>query len=396
MNKKTQRRIIVLGILGILICVSPGEGRAVDMQSIVRGNSAFAWNLYAQLRKEEGNLFFSPYSISMALAMTYAGARGQTAEQMAGTLHFPGQQAEFHPAVAELAAHIEQLGQIDDIKLHIANSLWPDSTLQPLDSFLHITDTYYHARPFPVDFFNETEPSRQKINEWVADNTMQKIQELLQQGDITPDTVLVLVNAIYFKGNWFAPFKEEQTQEAAFASPDGEVMVPMMQQRGDFDYAEDEGLQVMAFPYAGKSLYMLVFLPQQTDDLGRLESSLNSEFVARWFRNLESKKVMVAFPKFSIRSHFSLLGTLKALGMRNLSDFSGMALPPPFLSKVIHEAYVDVNEQGTEAAAATAVVMNRSLPRYVDFTADHPFVFCILDASSESVLFVGRVMDPTK
>lgn len=391
-----QRSVIMLGILGMLICVSPGEGRAIDMQSIVRGNSAFAWELYAHLRKEEGNLFFSPYSISMALAMTYAGARGQTAEQMADTLHFPGQQAEFHPAVAELAAYIEQQGQTDDIQLHIANSLWPALGVEFLDSFLHIMDTYYHARPFPVNFFGEPEPSRQTINEWVSEHTMQKIPELLKGGDVTSDTILVLVNAIYFKGNWLTPFKEGQTHDAPFATSGGEVMVPMMQQRGDFEYAEDQELQVLALPYAGQSLYMVVFLPRQTTDLDKLESSLDSEFVAEWFQERHSQKVAVTFPKFSIRSRFYLLSTLKAIGMQNVSDFSDMAQPSPFISDVIHEAYVDVNEQGTEAAAATAVVMSRSLPQYVDFNANHPFVFCIVDASSESVLFVGRVMDPAQ
>jgi len=174
------------------------------------------------------------------------------------------------------------------------------------------------------------------------------------------------------------------------------VMVSMMQQRGEFTYAEGRGVQVLALPYAGESLYMVVFLPQEPAEFSRLESSLNSEFVAQWFQELQPEKVAVTFPKFSIRSHFSLLETLKAMGMQNVSDFSGMALPSPFISKVIHEAYVDVNEKGTEAAAATAVTMGRSLPRYFNFTADHPFVFCIVEASSESILFVGRVMNPAE
>ena len=393
----TQQRIIVCcGILVMLCCLSAETGEALTKQDIVQGNSSFAWDLYARLRVEDGNLFFSPYSISLALALAYAGADGETAAQMASTLHFPGSREEFHPAVAELTRHVEQTAETGEVTLQVANSLWPNTSLQLVESFVETTRQHYKANLFPVDFVNQARQSRQKINTWVSDETMRKIPELLRPDDITVQTVMVLVNAIYFKGDWEMPFDAEATTDASFAAPDGTVTVAMMHRQGDFEYADGEGVQVLGLPYAGQSFYMVVFLPDEPHALGRLEASLDKDFVLEWIHKLQPHKVQVALPQFTLRARFSLLDTLQEMGLRNVSDFSRMAQPSPFLSKVVHEAYIDVNEQGTEAAAATAVVMSRSLPRYIEFTADHPFVFCIFDASTESILFAGRVVDPTE
>ena len=393
---KKRQGIMVCGILAMIFCLPAEPGEALTKQDIVQGNSSFAWDLYARLRVEDGNLFFSPYSISLALAMTYAGADGETAAQMASTLHFSGSRKEFHPAVASLSEHVKHTAEAEGLELQIANSLWPNTSLQLVESFIETTRQHYKANLFSVDFVKEARQSRQKINTWVSDNTMRKIPELLRPDDITVQTVLALVNAIYFKGDWETPFKAEATTDASFAASDGTVTVAMMHQQGDFDYAEGDGLRVLGLPYAGRSFYMVVFLPDEPNALGRLETSLDKDFVLEWIDKLQPRKVKVAFPQFTLRERFSLLETLEKMGMRNVSDFSDMAQPSPFLSKVVHEAYIDVNEQGTEAAAATAAVMSRSLPRYIEFTADHPFVFCIFDASSESVLFIGRVVNPTK
>jgi serpin B len=265
-----------------------------------------------------------------------------------------------------------------------------------LASFQKITHQYYQTDSFSVNFGGETEQSRKKINAWVSENTMQKIPELLQPGDIKPLTVMVLVNAIYFKGNWAAPFEEENTVKEPFKTLDGTLDGAMMHHTGDFEYAEGQGLQVLGLPYAGESLYMLIFLPETPEDLAPLEESLEAEFVYEWFRELHSAKVQVALPKFTIRDRFYLLKTLQKMGLNDLSNFSGMAQPSPMLSEVIHEAYIDVNEQGTEAAASTAVMMTRAMVRPREFTADHPFVFCIVEPSTASILFLGRVMDPTQ
>ena len=396
-RRRSMNTLLWIILVGILVTVFSGQTRTVEAMTaadVARGNTTFAWDLYARLRAEEGNLFFSPYSISLALAMTYAGARGETAAQMANTLHFPGTQDDFHPALAGLNEHVRQTAETGGIALQIANSLWPNMSLRLLESFLNVTRRHYQANLFPVDFAGETEHSRQKINAWVADNTMQKIPELLLAGDITAETVLALVNAIYFKGTWDMPFKPENTADAPFITPDGPADVPMMSQRGDFEYAEDERLQVLSLPYTGRAFSMIVFLPRIQDDLTWLETALDAEFVMSWIGKLHPEKVNITLPKFTLRQRFSLLRTLETMGMRDLADFSGMAQPSPGLSKIIHEAYVDVNEEGTEAAAATAVVMGRSLQRFVDFIVDHPFVFCLVDGSSDSILFIGRVMNP--
>jgi serpin B len=369
-----------------------------DMQSVTEGNTAFALDLYIKLgSQEEGNFFFSPYSISTALAMIYAGARSNTAEDMAKVLHFGLEQERLHAAFSELADHFAFIEDQGYVKLSVANALWIQRRFELLQAFLTLTQKYYGAAVFQLDFVTETEASRQQINRWVAEKTYEKIDELLKAGDVTPETVFVLTNAIYFKGDWLSPFKEEQTQDATFrVSSEKQVMTPMMTQKGSFEYAQDEQIQILALPYAGEELQMLIFLPKAEDGLPELEKQFDAETFQRWLSLLYEQKVRVSLPKFIMRSRFDdLLSTLGQMGMKNFSDFSGISPAMPQLSKIIHEAFVEVNEQGTEAAAATAVVFGRSLQRYIEFTADHPFIFLIYDASSGSVLFLGRMTDPT-
>ena len=396
MFENIQSHRVVFLMMGILLFFVSQNLGAANMDTVVKGNTEFAWNVYTQLSAREGNLFFSPYSISMALAMTYAGARGETATQLAHILHLPESPEELHPAMAELEEHIQAIGQGHEVELNVANSLWTDPTLVLGEEFANTVDQFYHANVFPVSFSTETEMSRQEINTWVAEHTKQKIEELLQPGDISPVTLLALVNAIYFKGNWQIPFKEEDTADAPFFTPEDQVSVPMMHQQGSFHYAEGSGVQVLALPYADEHLMMVILLPDEQDGLAGLEQALDAEFLMQSLDRLHPQKVAVSLPKFRVRARFYLLETLQEMGWHNLSDFSGIATPSPFLSKVIHEAYVDVNEQGTEAAAATGAVMGRSIPRYVEFNADHPFVFLILDQSSSSLLFVGRVINPAE
>jgi serpin B len=324
----------------------------------------------------------------------YAGAQGETASQLADILHFPGPQADLHPAIAELGEHIQAIGQKEEVELSIANSLWTDQALELRGEFANTTYQYYQANVFPVDFSKKTEKSRQRINTWVAEHTKHKIEELLQPGDLSPVTVLALINAIYFKGNWQVPFEEERTTEAPFFTPEDQVHVPTMHHQGTFDYAEDTGVQILALPYADERLSMVILLPNEPDGLAELEWELDAEFIMQLLDRLQPQKVEISLPKFGIRARLPLLEILRDMGWNDLSDFSGIAAASPFLSEAIHEAYVDINEQGTEAAAATAVMMGRSISRFIEFNADHPFIFLIVDHSSSSILFIGRLVNP--
>ena len=391
-------------ILGISITLLLGAGAfmpersasAETMHTLTQTNNAFAWDLYAQLSANEGNLFFSPYSISAALAMTYAGARGNTEEQIAETLHFTLEQEGLHPAFHELAEHFKGLQQSGSVSLQMANSLWVERTIQLLQAFVEMTRHYYDANLFQVDFATSSEACRAQINEWVADNTEQKITELLQEGDITKDTTLVLTNAIYFKADWLTPFDTKETSSDDFwIDADTAVSVPTMHFKGSFDYTENELGQVAALPYAGENLYMFIALPWDKDGITELEAQVSSDTIESWIEGFIPQKLDLALPTFTMRSRFSLLETLQSMGMTDISDFSGISTPSLPLTNIIHEAFIDVNEQGTEAAASTAVTFGRSLPRYLDFHADHPFLFFIYDSTSKSTLFIGRIADPS-
>ncbi len=377
-----------------------------DTRDVVVGNTEFAVDLYGKLRTREGNVCFSPYSISTALAMTYGGARGETEKQMAQTLHFNLPTGKLHTAFAALTANLGTVLQKGQVKLAVANSLWPQKGTIFLPDYLALCQNDYSASITPVDY-QKTEAARKTINDWVEAKTTGKIVELLKSGAIFSSTRLVLVNAIYFKGNWANQFKTDFTENEAFhVSSEMAVAAPLMRQTGDFRYAESPSLQVLELPYMGGDLSMLVLLPRTVDGLGNLEAELTTQNLTSWIANLQNQKLAVFLPKFKSTSEFSLAGTLAALGMSDAfssqADFSGMdGQKDLFFSDVIHKAFVEVNEEGTEAAAATAVVMfgsgapQNSQPVSV-FRADHPFLFLIRDNRNGSVLFLGRVTDPTK
>lgn len=375
----------------------------MDHDPVVGGNTAFAIDLYHRLCGAEDNLFLSPYSISTALAMTYAGARATTETQMARVLRFALPQDELHAAFAELEAHFDKVQQPGDIALLVANSLWPQVGYPFLDAFLDLCQRCYGVSITPVDYASDPEAARKTINAWVENKTRNKIQELLQPRNVGSDTTLALVNAIYFKGAWLNPFDPEQTVEGPFwLSPGKSVTVPMMQQRERFGYAEVDGVQILDMPYAGNDLSMIVLLPALDVGVTRLEEPLTLETLAKWTSYLDWMKVQVHLPRFKITGRFDLGDTLMAMGMPGAfyygaADFSGMTgARDLFISKVVHKAFVEVNEQGTEAAAATAVTMGRGFGGPVPvFEADRPFLFLIRDRASGSILFLGRVVDPT-
>jgi serine protease inhibitor len=374
-------------------------------KAIVAGNTAFACDLYGKLKGQEGNLFLSPYSISTALAMTYAGARGETKTQMERTLHFG--RGDVHPSFAALQDGLKAVQKKGQVQLATANSLWPQKGSAFLPTFLDLCQKHYGVTITPVDFSTETESARQSINNWFEKRTNHKIQELFKPGLLTPLTRLVLGNAVYFKGTWSTQFDKQNTKPAPFhLTAEKKLQAPLMYLESKFRYTETPSLQVLELPYAGDDLSMLVLLPRKLDGLGALEDKLNAETLTAWTQGLRLLKARAWLPQFKTTGEFSLKQTLAALGMSDAfvdkSDFSGMnGLKDLFISDVVHKAFVEVNEAGTEAAAATGVAMAaKSMPRPepqpVEFRADHPFLFIIRDNKTGSVLFLGRMVDPTK
>jgi serpin B len=399
---------LVLPLAGVAAQTSPSA--TADQTAVVESNNAFAVALYGQLRSQDGNLFFSPESISTALAMTYAGARGDTASEMAKTLHFTLPPERLHPAMGALLSDLNAAHK--GYQLRVANSLWAQQDYVFLPDFLKLTKSDYGAGFNQVNFKGATEAARLTINQWVEQKTENKIKDLLQPGILDPLTKMVLTNAIYFKGDWRTPFPKAYTQDEDFhLSPAQNVKAPLMHLTKGFDYLDGGTFQALAIPYESGDLSMIVFLPREIDGLHDLEESLTASHMKQWLNQLHwVPEVILTMPKFKMTRQFGLAGTLGAMGMprafdKNAADFSGMTGNRElFISAVIHKAFIDVDEKGTEAAAATAVVMARPTampPRFQPppppvFRADHPFVFLIRDNRSGGILFMGRVTDPTK
>ncbi|MBN1658994.1 MAG: serpin family protein [Anaerolineae bacterium] len=386
----------------------PAAVSTTELQALAEGNSAFAWDLYRLLGKEEGNLFYSPYSISLALTMTYAGARGETERQMADTLHFDLPQAALHPAFDVLAAALESRsegereGEGDRFRLNVANSLWGQEGYPFLPAFLDLLDIYYSAGLRRLDFASAPDAARQVINDWVEEQTEGRIEDLIPPDLINSLTRLVLANAIYFNASWAYPFEEGATTDGPFHLPGGgEVVVPMMRQTESFAYAAGDGYQAIELPYTGHQISMLILLPDE-GEMQAFEDSLDAGRVSEILAELRGEQVALTMPRFEFESEFSLADALIELGMVDAfgagADFSGMTGSPDLsISAVVHKAFVSVDEEGTEAAAATAVIMLESaMPAEpVEMTVDRPFLFLIRDVPTGTLLFVGRVIDPT-
>ncbi|MEK6552410.1 MAG: serpin family protein [Bacteroidota bacterium] len=395
--------IIILIILSLIPSFAFAEVND-NLQTIMKGNSIFGLDLYQKLRENEGNLFFSPYSISTALAMTYAGARGQTEKEMAEVLHFSLEQETLHFSFSKLQLHLSTIQNKGYINLSIANSLWAQEGYHFLDTFLNLNKKYYGAGLNFVDFATKTEAARKTINIWVGNKTQQKIKELIKPRMIDSLTPLVLCNAIYFKGDWLSQFDKKRTMDADFyISPDKTIKVPMMSQKSKFKFKDFGDFSTIELPYKGNDLSMIVFLPKKIDGLAKFERNLTNDNVKNWIDKLSNSyesEIFVSLPKFKTTCEFELANVLAEMGMPHSfagADFSGMTGKKDlFISKVIHKAFVDVNEEGTEAAAATAVVMMKGISKTLTFRADHPFMFLIRENQKGSILFIGRIIDPTK
>jgi serpin B len=335
--------------------------------------------------------------------MTYAGARGQTASEMARALDFTLEPDRLHRAFAALRADLNE-GKKKDHELSVANALWGQKDFGFLPDFLNLTGRDYGAPRHEVDFMRDPEAARRTINAWVEAQTHDRIKDLLPRGILTGDTRLVLTNAIYFKGFWADQFKKDATREEPFHTGAGaSVKAPLMHRTGRYGYLDGGDFQALELPYRAKHLSMVVLLPKKVDGLAALERKLTAANLAAWLGKLHQQEVQVALPRFQMTREFSLKDTLQALGMRRAfiaggADFSGMSGTNGrrlFISAVVHKAFVDVNEEGTEAAAATGVaVALTSAPIFQTFRADHPFVFLIRDNRSGSVLFLGRLTNP--
>jgi serpin B len=405
-----MRRLDVLGLAAILCSAPMVMGADPDTPSDARPAAAtvaqdvnlFAADLYARLRStEQGNLFFSPQSISTALAMTYAGARGQTAEEMARTLHFTLPQDRLPPAYADLLRALRG-GGTQGYRLSIANRLWGQRGLSFLDPFVEVTRRDYGAELGLVDFATNAEGARGEINAWVAKETEQKISDLIPAGVLGPNTRLVLANAIYFRGDWARQFEKSATREQPFHASGGTtVAVPLMFARMTVGFAAqpDAGFKVVELPYKGDDLSMLVLLPDAPDGLADMDAKLTAENLGRWTTGLGRREVLVYLPRFTVESGFGLGSMLAAMGMplafSDRADFSGMNGERDLsISAVLHKARVDVDEQGTEAAAATGVAVGVRAMRPEEpptFRADHPFVFFIRHNPTGAILFLGRL-----
>lgn len=408
-------------VLALFLSVSGGLGVIAQddpTTEMVDGNTAFALDLYGALRQDgSGNLIVSPYSISQALAMTYAGAEGQTATQIADTLHFTLDQGALPAAFQTLNGELVTRGTADADPdngesaraLHIANGLWGEQTFPFDPEFSALLADSYGAGLQPADFKNDPEAAREEINGWVAEQTEDRIQDIVPEKVITPDTRLVLANAIYFYGGWASTFNADFTRDDDFSLLDGaSVSVPFMVQQEYLPYAQGDGFQVAEFPYAGSQFTFTVILPDD-GQFDAIEAGLDSAMLDAAIGQLATgREVLVYLPKFEFSYDASLVEPLESLGMTdafddNLADFSGMlgegAPDSLVISDVLHKAFISVDEEGTEAAAATAVIMGvgagAPTEEPLEIRIDRPFLFLIRDTQTGAVLFLGRVMDPS-
>jgi serpin B len=437
MNRNIERiiklagkpEVATLGLTGLVLaalaagCAAPAESNTVqsdkervaaaapqaETDQLVAGNSAFAFDLYQALRDGEGNLFFSPYSVSLALAMTHAGARAETEQQMADTLHYTLPQSQLHPTFNALDTTLSSAGQADGadqpedaFQLNIANAIWGQEGFEFLPEFLDTLAENYGAGLRTLDFGSDPEEARTTINNWVSEDTEEKIKDLIAQGALGNDTRLVLTNAIYFNGKWLLQFDPGLTFDDRFNLLDGDgVLVPMMGQEENFGYGEGDGYQAVALPYQGANMSMIFVLPE-LERFEEVEAALSADFLSDVIDGLDVQRVDLTVPKFTFESEFGLARTLADMGMADAfgeaADFSGMTGKRDlFISDVVHKAFVAVDEEGTEAAAATAVIMAEmaAMPQEaVEMRLDHPFLFFIRDDDSGTILFAGRVLNP--
>ncbi|MBU1200928.1 MAG: serpin family protein [Nanoarchaeota archaeon] len=409
-----NKNFVIIGLIAVLSILLFGCEKQVEMNdvgstlegvnSVVNANNQFAFDLYSQYKSGEENIFFSPYSISAAFAMTYEGARDDTADEIQKVFYLQKDDTMRRSSFAKIYNDINKGNK--DYKLSTANALWAQKDYAFLDEYFEVIGQHYGGKVTNLDFVGKTEESRQTINRWVEDETNDKIKDLIPVGALDSMTRLVLTNAIYFKGDWTKQFEKKNTRDEDFRVNQGLIVkAPMMSLTGKeakFNYTETDDVQVLEMAYKGGDLSMIVILPK-TDDLEIIEESIDATKVVEWKGLLREQRVDVYFPKFKFETTYSMAETLANMGMptafTDSADFSGMTGKKDLMiSKVIHKAFVEVDEKGTEAAAATAIIMQVTSiqnPTPIPiFRADHPFIFLIQDKATGEILFLGRVSDP--
>ncbi len=390
-------------LAGTLTIVGSATGQTKPKATpLVLGNTEFALDLYGKLAREQGNLLFSPYSISNALAMTYDGARNNTAAEMKKALHFFADPRALNPAFGALIHQLQEKTDKTKFKLVVANRLFGQKDYGFLPDFLKVQRDFYDAPLEEVDFQAATDAARLTINNWVSQQTADKIKDLIQPGVLNKNSRLVLANAIYFKAAWMSPFNIKNTAtEKFFVTADKTVQTPIMHTSVRTNFLKTEGFSALELPYEDRKQSIVLFLPEKVDGLAELEKKFTADNLSAWLSKMSDHQVKVALPKFKVTGQFNLNQVLQSLGVRDAfsdkADFSGMASHDKLsISAVVHKAFIDLNEAGTEAAASTAVLIGRtSLPQAGTFQADHPFAYVIKDNSTGAILFMGRVANPT-
>lgn len=403
MNSRLVTATLLLVLLPSAAPAGPATAEA-PFTPAASGN-AFGLDLYTSLRADGENLFFSPASIAYALAMTGLGARGTTAAEMDRVLHLP---ADDTVVAAGFGALMNDVARDDGVvTVSLANRLYGQSGTPFAPAYLALLERHFGAGLEQVDYRRDAEAARNRINAWVEERTAQKIRDLLAPGAVDSATKLVLVNAVYFLGKWVEPFPKHATADALFhREQGGDVTTKFMRTTGRFGYAEQDGVQIAALPYRGDTMEMVVILPAAGTPLAQVEEQLDADQLATWLAAMKPEKVAVTLPRLHLETSFELADALAKLGMptafTHKADFSGMTTDatPLSISRVVHKAYLDVDEEGTEAAAATAVVMEvtsaiRPEPLN-EFRADRPFILAIRHKASGAILFLGRVADPAR
>jgi serpin B len=394
-------------ILCFFTCLVPLMLSENTTEELIDCNNKFAFKLFHEVQgNTTENQFYSPFSISTALAMVYTGARNETEMQISRVMNFqPGN--NFHSDYKQLLEKLRK-GTEGKIKLNIANGLWAQKDFKFLDLYFELVKSNYNSELKNVNFADvtEREKTRKEINTWVEQNTNDKIKDILSQGDLTSLTRLVLVNAIYFYGDWAEPFKKESTQPNEFSLVDGtKSKVPFMNQHEKYSYYEDSKIQALEIPYKDDKASMVIFLPKTANGIADFEKSFEYKYYQEVIASFQPAEVMLSLPKFQTTYKINLGSTLSQMGMPlafspDSADFSGMTGKRNlFISEVIHQAFINVDEQGTEAAAATVVMIEATSARPSSdlkiFNADHPFIFLIKDDVNGSILFLGKIMNPT-
>jgi serine protease inhibitor len=388
---------------------SNSEEKQVQTKELVKDASEFCFSLYSSLNEPSSNILFSPYSIYTCLSMVYAGARGETASQMQTALSLNINQKKLPAASAKLSKMLlAQQSETQSYEMHIANGLWLDLDTFVLSDFRHVAENDYNATVQPLNF-SQSDLAMNTVNEWASNHTNGKIPKILQEGDVDGSTRVLLTNAVYFKGSWLKPFDPKSTTTASFFfPPEVSTEVKMMENTAAFPYFENDSMQMLALPFKGKTsdngqIACLILLPRTKLQLSDVENALTTSNIEEWTSQLKEQSVNVKLPKFNLTKRLDLNQALQALDMKLAftkdADFSGIdGMRDLVLSKVVHDTFFSLDEAGVTAAAATAASINVTAVQQknppIDFNADHPFLFLIVDLNTKTLLFMGKFLKP--